>query len=557
MIKMMIFLLMIGMVLVSGVEAKDTGKSRAAFLKIGVGARVAAMGEAFCALSDDISAIYWNPAGLSQLTQTEIMATHLSYFQDVNSEYLAFVRPNKNKGALGGALTMLGVDGLKWYDKHNARGNDFKANDMAMSLVYSKMFGQGAAIGAGLKLVKQGIDNKDTDNLVVDLGGLCNTPIRNLVVGAVVQNIGIKASDKKRGEVDDPMPFRMRLGLSYQLPSSTICVDMNMPNDGQRTTNIGIEQTLPKEVAPLAMIGLNTVLRAGYKMGADTGKFSFGFGIISNKCLLDYAFVPYSDLGNAHRVSTSLRFGSPKPKQRVSLLLETKEKKKEPMVSWISVQRFALGMFIEERNFPEHLKKKKDDKKKMPVLPGINTPSETAKGTATPTEAAEVKKVVDFDKAADEIDFDADEETTVSASENVEEPQGTATTASSPQATASDAAAQTPASGNVEKPQGTATTASSPQTTASDAAAQTPVSGNVEKPQGTVTAAGSPQATAETAAATAGSPQAKVKDANAVDKTTPSDVKQGVANGNELKNAASTHFKFMDIAPIDDGEVMD
>ena len=191
------------------------------------------------------------------------------------------------------------------------------------------------------------------------------------------------------------------------------------------------------------------------------------------------------------------------------------------------MQRFALGMFIEERNFPEHLKKKKDDKKKMPVLPGINTPSETAKGTATPTEAAEVKKVVDFDKAADEIDFDADEETTVSASENVEEPQGTATTASSPQATASDAAAQTPASGNVEKP------------------------------QGTVTAAGSPQATAETAAATAGSPQAKVKDANAVDKTTPSDVKQGVANGNELKNAASTHFKFMDIAPIDDGEVMD
>ena len=545
MLKKVVLLLIISFMFINLVEAKDTGKSRAAFLKIGVGARATAMGEAFCALSDDISAIYWNPAGLSQLTQTEVMTTHHSYFQDINNEYFAFVRPNKNSTALGVSLSMLGIDGIKGYDKGNTPTKDFKANDMAVNLAYSKMFGQGAAIGAGLKLVKQGLDDKDTTNLAVDLGGLSHTPIRNLVIGAAVQNIGINMSsnNKKRGTVvdDDPMPFRMRLGASYQGRKSVVCVDVNMPNDGQRTTNLGMEYTLPK------IVRFDTMLRAGYRMGADTGKLSFGFGILSNNCSFDYAFASYNDLGNSHRLSTSLRLGASKPKHRV-LLIETEgkkdEKKAESLVSWLNVQRFVLGLFIEERSFPEHLKKKKDDKKKTPVLPGINDQTETAKGTSTATgaEAPEPKKNVDFDKAADEIDFDADatEETAAPASDDkgvkgvkdVEKSQAATATAGSPQVKAADVVA--PASidkgvKGVEKPQAATATADSPQVKAADVAAPASIDKgvkdvkDVEKPQAA---------------------------------TTSPDVKQGVDNGNGLRNATSTRFRFMDIAPIDEGELL-
>ena len=40
-------------------------------LKIGQGPRAAAMGESFIGLADDATAVYWTPAGLSQLKRYE------------------------------------------------------------------------------------------------------------------------------------------------------------------------------------------------------------------------------------------------------------------------------------------------------------------------------------------------------------------------------------------------------------------------------------------------------------------------------------------------------
>ena len=45
-------------------SATEVGTTGNAALKIGVGARAAAMGNTFVAIADDVNTIYWNPSGL-------------------------------------------------------------------------------------------------------------------------------------------------------------------------------------------------------------------------------------------------------------------------------------------------------------------------------------------------------------------------------------------------------------------------------------------------------------------------------------------------------------
>jgi long-subunit fatty acid transport protein len=83
------------------------GTSSGTFLKIGVGARAVGLGEAFVAVANDPSAIFWNPAGLASMQRQELSLNHVSWPADVNYEHLAFVLPVRR---LGGSLAFqLGV----------------------------------------------------------------------------------------------------------------------------------------------------------------------------------------------------------------------------------------------------------------------------------------------------------------------------------------------------------------------------------------------------------------------------------------------------------------
>jgi len=52
-------------------QAADPGTTSANFLKLGIGPRAVAMGEAQVGLANDVYATYWNPAGLAQLQNRE------------------------------------------------------------------------------------------------------------------------------------------------------------------------------------------------------------------------------------------------------------------------------------------------------------------------------------------------------------------------------------------------------------------------------------------------------------------------------------------------------
>jgi long-subunit fatty acid transport protein len=96
-------------VVAHGQETNKAGTTAAQFLKIGVGARGTAMAGAVSAVIDDASALYWNPAGLLELSRLSLHATHTKWIADIDHEYAGLVVPVGDNSRLGISATLLTV----------------------------------------------------------------------------------------------------------------------------------------------------------------------------------------------------------------------------------------------------------------------------------------------------------------------------------------------------------------------------------------------------------------------------------------------------------------
>src|SRR3989339_1333251 len=104
--------------------AGGAGTTAANFLRIGTGAKASGMGEAQVAISDNVDSVYWNPAGLALVKNTEISLMHLMYWQGINYEYAAIALPIKKIGTFGLSLDYLST-GLIDKTIENLTGSDY------------------------------------------------------------------------------------------------------------------------------------------------------------------------------------------------------------------------------------------------------------------------------------------------------------------------------------------------------------------------------------------------------------------------------------------------
>jgi hypothetical protein len=83
------------------------GTTAAPFLGIGMGARAVAMGGAYTAISDDIYALYWNPAGVSQGTRIQTGFTHTEWLVGTQINWAGAIIPAGSFGSFGVSVTVL------------------------------------------------------------------------------------------------------------------------------------------------------------------------------------------------------------------------------------------------------------------------------------------------------------------------------------------------------------------------------------------------------------------------------------------------------------------
>ena len=297
-----------------GFGQAKVGTAGAQFLEIGVSARAMGMGEAFLGVANDASALYYNPASLSLISQKEVMFTHIKYPAEINYEFAGVVLPAPSfGGSFGASFYLLGMDDMPvtGYDNRGGNGQTFTARDYALGLSYGAGLTDRFSLGITVKYVAQYIENESALGWAADLGTYYDTGFRDFSICMMIANFG---PDMKFIQETYPLPIDFRFGTSIDVINTgssqlTFAAQGSHPNDNLEKYNFGMEYWYNEMFA----------LRVGKKFNYDYydegdtfGGMTFGAGarlMVSDIQLsLDYAYQDLGWLDSVNRFSLGLRF---------------------------------------------------------------------------------------------------------------------------------------------------------------------------------------------------------------------------------------------------------
>src|SRR2546427_13259780 len=100
------------------------GTSSGEFLLLGAGARGAALGGAFAALTTDVTALYYNPAGLAEMSRPGAMVSTYSYIAGTRYSWAGIGFPMSGGArAIGVSVGTFGFSDQPVYTLDNPDGN--------------------------------------------------------------------------------------------------------------------------------------------------------------------------------------------------------------------------------------------------------------------------------------------------------------------------------------------------------------------------------------------------------------------------------------------------
>lgn len=313
-------------VLLAGTAGADfnsdyAGTSAAEFLKLGADSRGVSMGHAMGAAADDASAVYWNPAGLSQLNKNHVTFTHSFMYQSVFYDFFSYARPVRpvvaprrrefrpsGRGTLAVAVMYLNAGTLKEVDNTGTlTGGAFTPHDLSVMAGWGASLTEVLDLGLTLKYVDCQIQSSARTG-AADVGARLRLHLLEwpYVFSFSAHNMGgkLRFHDER-----DPLPLTLRIGNTLRpIKQWLLSADVVFQRDNRVYANLGTEARIPIED------NLAVAIRGGWSGRTSSGDLdgltglSFGAGLEIFGLGADYAWAPFGLLGDTHRISLGFKF---------------------------------------------------------------------------------------------------------------------------------------------------------------------------------------------------------------------------------------------------------
>jgi hypothetical protein len=261
-------------------------------------------------------ALFWNPAGLARMEAQAPSDLSLSYNALLESSYsgtAAYARPYGDNGVLALGLVYFSQAALTSYNGLGDPTGTFAPNDLSLGGGYAHRFGR-LHLGGALKMIRSSIDDVSGLTAALDAG----MQVRQITVagdGPVDAGVGFTnlGPPLKLGSAA-PLPLTFRGGLLwYMTPVLRPSLEVHLPVDQAPFVCLGLEAVMKLSEKSGAKGPKRAALRLGYNQnqGRDVGTglsgVSAGGGLDLGSFRIDYAWVPFGDLGVTNRFSLAFR----------------------------------------------------------------------------------------------------------------------------------------------------------------------------------------------------------------------------------------------------------
>ena len=342
-------------------EFNNVGNRSAEFLTIPIGARAVGMGNAYTALADDITAVYWNPAGLAFMEDTQSFFTYIDMPLDVSLTFAGAGAPVfDGQGTFAAFVEVMNFGELEQTTVMNPNGTGIMWDTFSFAggVSYAHNFSDRFAAGFTVKGVHENIADQSATAFAMDFGSNYHTTFagKTIRLAFMVQNMGtplqfsgsklnvlIDPPDEGQGEVPPTnpreatlittafqLPTIFKAGLAYDLLSGNgstngswvVTGEFWQPNNQDATVSAGSEYTrrIGDEGSTTAVS-----LRGGYYYQQDEidlsdspdgfeqfrgmsvgGGFTYDFKSFSTT--LDYAYRNMGRLTQSQHLSMKIAF---------------------------------------------------------------------------------------------------------------------------------------------------------------------------------------------------------------------------------------------------------
>ena len=327
--KLIGFLLILTLILITPLQSfalKKLGQTGLKFLDVGVGARPAAMAEAYTVISDDANAIFHNPAGIAQMEAKnfDIIVSRTQWFADIAYNAVGIA-------VNGGVWGNFGLSVIPAPDYGDIFGTVVSDNEQgfeetgpvdvsafAFGLAYGRKFTDKFMIGGHVKYAYQHLGSnpmldKERDSLYTqvnelstlayDFGTIFYPGFKSFRFGMSIRNFSAAVGYEEYG-FQLPLTFKIGVGMDvldlfgeHPGQSLLVAIDAVHPRDYTERILLGGEYS----------IGL-LKLRAGYKFNYSEEGLCAGVGIYTKGVKLDYAYNAFGAFDLVNRITLGVSF---------------------------------------------------------------------------------------------------------------------------------------------------------------------------------------------------------------------------------------------------------